>query len=41
MTAYEVLDNILDSQDVTVGGGSASAPAASMAAGAELKDERR
>ena len=33
MTFYEALDNILDSKDVNVGGGSASAIAAAMAAG--------
>ena len=33
MNFYEVLDNIMDSWDVTVGGGSASAVAAAMAAG--------
>lgn len=33
MNLYEVIDNIMDSKDVTVGGGSASAVAAAMAAG--------
>ncbi|MDR3332917.1 MAG: cyclodeaminase/cyclohydrolase family protein, partial [Synergistaceae bacterium] len=33
MDFYEAMDNIMDSHDVTVGGGSASAAAAAMAAG--------